>query len=128
MPARVNLASAFVLKGEYARALAAAEDASKLDPADAAAGVAKAVALYLLGDSSGLSTSGAAIELLKGIIERRPDSAAAVYNLATILAERGRAASAHEARQAFLRIESAGSHRRDRATAQADAEDSVRRG
>ncbi len=108
VPARVNLASAFVLKGEYARALAAAEDASKLDPADASAGVAKAVALYLLGDNSGLSTSGAAIELLKGIIERRPDSAAAVYDLAAILAERGRAASAHEARQAFLRIEPAG--------------------
>jgi len=57
-----------------------------------------------------LTTSGAAIELLKGIIERRPDSAAAVYNLAAILAERGRAASAREARQAFLRIETTGPH------------------
>ncbi len=107
-PARLNLAAALILDRQYAQALAAAEEADKLNPAAASAGVARAVALYLLGESSGLSTSGAAIDQLKEIIGRRPGESAAVYNLSTILAERGRAASAHEARQAFLQIEPAG--------------------
>ncbi len=108
VPARVNLCAALVLRGRAARALAAVEEAPPGLSADADLQVGKAVALYLYGRESGIDTGDNAVALLKAVAGRFPGRADVPYNLGTILAERGRAASAREAWEAFLQLEPRG--------------------
>lgn len=108
VPARVNLCAALIQRGRAARALSAVEEAPPgLEP-DADLQVGKAVALYLYGRESGIDTGDNAVALLKDVATRFPGRADVPYNLGTILAERGRAASAREAWEAFLRLEPRG--------------------
>lgn len=108
LPARVNLCAALILRGRAARALSAVEETpSGLDP-DPDLEVVKAVALYLYGRESGIDTGDNAVALLKGVASRAPGRADVLYNLGTVLAERGRAASAREAWEAFLKLEPRG--------------------
>jgi len=108
LPGRINLASALLLAGENARALAVAEEALKLAPEYKQALQVKALALYLYGQQSRIETADFAIPLLAALRERDLRDAGVAYNLAVMLEERGRAAAAREAFGDFLALEQAG--------------------
>jgi len=103
VPAQVNLASAYILTGEYPNAMAAANKAIKLSPGSMGAMNNKAVALYLFGKDSEFDTGGQAVSLLESVPGNE-----ALYNRAIILAESGKEAAAREAMKAFLEVENEG--------------------
>lgn len=108
LPARINLASAFLLGGQNAQALAAAEEALVLAPNDPQALQAKALSLFLYGQQSHIETADFALALLSDLREHHPESAGVAYNLAVLLEERGRTAAAREASTAYLALEASG--------------------
>lgn len=107
-PARLNLASAYILAGEYSKAMGVAEEVLKIDPDNPEALCDKAVALYLFGPGNNLNTADNALDELNRISKKHPQFSNALYNAATILAERGRNAAAEEMRKRFLVIEPSG--------------------
>ena len=111
-PTQVNLASAYILVGEYARAMAAADTALKLSPDNPLAINGKAVALYLFGRSGGLDSADAALSMLREAATRNPEITDSLYNQAAIAAERERDAAAKDAWKAFLAKEPAGPYAR----------------
>ena len=111
-PTQVNLASAYIFAGEYARAMAAADTALKLSPDNPLAVNCKAVALYMFGRLGGLDTTDAALGMLRESASRNPDITDSLYNQAAIAAERERDAAAKDAWKAFLAKEPAGSYTR----------------
>lgn len=108
LPARINLASAFLLGGQNAQALALAEEALALAPNDPQALQAKALSLFLYGQQSHIETADYALALLTDLRSRQPENASVAYNLGVLLEERGRAAASREAFQAYLALEGAG--------------------
>lgn len=112
IPSRLNLASAFIMSGDYAGALKSADEALKLDPSGAEALTVKTVALYLYGVANNLHAADNSITILRDVIRRRPDYPDAFYNLASIQTEIGRNAAAAEGWKAFIRIEPTGLHAR----------------
>lgn len=107
-PARVNLASALLLAGQPARALAAAESALESAPRSVEARIAKALALHLYGADSGIETAGFALDLLQALQREQPDDPTTAYNIAALLDARQRPAAARVAWEAFLGLEPAG--------------------
>jgi len=112
-PTQVNLASAYIFAGEYARAMAAADTALKLSPDNPLAINCKAVALNLFGRLGGLDTTDAALVMLREAAARNPEITDSLYNQATLAAERERDAAAKVAWKAFLAKEPAGPYARD---------------
>ena len=111
-PTQVNLASAYIFAGEYARAMAAADTALKLLPDNPLAINCKAVALNLFGRLGGLDTTDAALVMLREVAARNPEITDSLYNQATLAAERERDVAAKEAWKAFLTKEPGGPYAR----------------
>jgi tetratricopeptide (TPR) repeat protein len=103
--ASVNLASVRILKGDHARALAAAEDALKAEPGSVEARSVKAIAMYLY-DAKDLA--GRALEILRDLRAQRPADRDVAYNLAALLDELERGAAARKAWADFLEMEPRG--------------------
>jgi tetratricopeptide (TPR) repeat protein len=108
LPTQVNLASAYIMAGEYSKAMAASDAALKISPANPLAANCKAVSLYLFGQSSTLDTTDTALALLREAALRNPEVSDSFYNQATMAYERERDAAAKEAWKAFLAKESEG--------------------
>ena len=102
LPTQVNLASACIIAGEYSKAMAAADAALKIAPGDPLAANAKAISLYLYGQSNNLDTADTALTLLREAASRHPELSDSLYNQATMVYERERDAAAKAAWQAFL--------------------------
>ncbi|MFZ4860054.1 MAG: M48 family metalloprotease [Desulfuromonadaceae bacterium] len=111
-PTLVNLASAYIFAGEYARAMAVADTALKLSPDNPLAINGKAVALFLFGRSGGLDSADAALAMLREAATRNPEITDSLYNQAAIAAERERDAAAKDAWKAFLAKEPEGAFAR----------------
>lgn len=110
IPARVNLSSAFILSGEYAKALAAADDALKISPDNMDALNNKAVALYLFGNESNIDSADTSLGILKEISLRYHSSGCSIYNTAAIQEDRGRGVAAKETWRHFLKTEPEGAY------------------
>ena len=108
LPARINLAATYVISGDAADALGAAESALKIEPAQPDALTAKAVALYLVGVSNNTDTTDNALAILREVIRTDPSHAAAWYNLGSIQSERKRNSAALESWKSFVSLEPAG--------------------
>lgn len=102
LPSQINLASAYIMVGEYSKAMAAADAALKISPTNPFAVNCKAVALYLFGQSSALDTTDAALALLTEAAQHNPEVPDSFYNQATMAYERERDAAAKVAWQTFL--------------------------
>jgi tetratricopeptide (TPR) repeat protein len=109
-PAYVNLATALLLAGNGTEALNEANSALKVDPANRAAKLQRAVALYLMGGENDIDTLGAAVDALRRLQQADRGSADVAYNLARILTERDRSAAASESWRRFLELERSGSY------------------
>ncbi len=109
LPARLNLASLLVLSGDGAAALGAAQELKKIDPSSESA-VLEQLAFYMVGEEnpSFHSMMDTALEELRALRKRFPDSALVVYNLGQIETRSGSREDADEAWRNLLRIEPAG--------------------
>jgi tetratricopeptide (TPR) repeat protein len=108
LPARLNLYSTYAIAGKGAQALVVAEEALEIDDQDRRARAARAVALYLYGEQSGLATADSAIEQLEELLREDARDAANAYNRAAILSERGRVQTARDAFSSYLNLEKRG--------------------
>lgn len=108
IPARVNLASALIMKQDYPAAMAACDEALKIQPGNPDALNNKAIALYLFGKASNIDTADTALGILKEISAGNPGFSGAIYNMAYIQADRGRNAAARNSWKAFLEKEPTG--------------------
>lgn len=108
LPARLNLAAAYLVSGDAANALGAAESTLKLEPGQADALTAKAVALYLVGVSNNTDTTDNSLAILREVISTNPSYAAAWYNLGSIQSERQRNSAARESWKTFISLEPVG--------------------
>ena len=110
LPARVNLASALLMAGSAAPALAMADEALKAAPGNPDAVAIRALALYRVGSEAGLDASGTALALLAPLAAGPSPRADALYNMAAIERERERFSVERSHLEAFLKIESNGPH------------------
>jgi tetratricopeptide (TPR) repeat protein len=90
IPARVNLASAYILNGDYSNALATLDQIGKAGQGEQNVLNNKAVALYLFGGSNKIDTTKQALEMLETILRDDPGHPAALYNLGSMLFEQNR--------------------------------------
>jgi tetratricopeptide (TPR) repeat protein len=105
LPARLNLFSVHAVAGKGAQALVEAEGALEIDDEDPRARGARAVALYLYGEQSGLSTADTAIEQLEALQREGERDSTIAYNRAAMLSERRRVQAAREAYTSYLKLE-----------------------
>jgi tetratricopeptide (TPR) repeat protein len=108
LPARLNLFSVQAVAGRGAQALVAAEAALEIDDEDRRARGARAVALYLYGEQSGLSTADTAIDQLEALEREGEWDSTLAYNRAAMLSERRRVQAAREAYSGYLKLEPRG--------------------
>ena len=106
IPARVNLASALILDGDYSRALAVSKEAIKINKDDQHALHNFAVALYLFGRSENIGTTEKAVEILNDILSENPaypHHLNALYNLGAISFEQGKDSKAETVWRKYLK-------------------------
>ena len=106
IPARVNLASALILNGDYSRAIAVSKEAINLKQDDRNALHNFAIALYLFGRKENIGTTEKAVEVLNSIIEEDltyPYNTNALYNLGTIFSEQGKESKAEIVWRKYLK-------------------------
>ena len=106
IPARVNLASALILDGDYSRALAVSKEAIKIKKDDQNALHNFAIALYLFGHTENIRTTEKVVEVLNNIIEEDltyPYHLNALYNLGTIFSEQGKESKAEKVWRKYLK-------------------------
>jgi tetratricopeptide (TPR) repeat protein len=108
LPSRINLSSALVMAGEYAKVMGIVDEVLKNQPENPGAMNNKAIALYLFGKADNIDTADHAIGILKEISAKNPSFSDALYNMASIQSERGRNAAAIETWKRFLKIEPTG--------------------
>lgn len=108
LPARINLSSAWILAGEYPKAIGVIDEILKFHPQKPEALSNKAVALYLFGKANNIDTADQAIAILKEVSDKSPSFSDALYNMAFIQSERGRNAATLETLKRFLRMEPTG--------------------
>jgi len=108
LPARINLSSALIISGEYAKAMSVLDEALKIQPGNPEALCNKAVSLYLFGKVNNIDTGDNVLGLLRDVSERNPSFSDAIYNMASIQSERGRNAAALETWNRFLKVEPTG--------------------
>jgi tetratricopeptide (TPR) repeat protein len=108
LPSRINLSSALVMAGEYAKVMGIVDEVLKNQPENPGAMNNKAIALYLFGKADNIDTADHAIGILKEISAKNPSFSDAFYNMASIQSERGRTAAAIETWKRFLKIEPTG--------------------
>lgn len=104
LPAKVNLASAQILAGDYSRAMANADQALKIEEGYLPAMVTRGVALYLYGNTSGIDMADTALGVLKDAAKTESTYGDALYNIAAILQDRKRPAAAREAWLNYLKV------------------------
>lgn len=90
VPARVNLATSYILIGDYSNALAVLDQAGKIVKDDLNVLNNNAVALYLFGGSKQIDTTKQSLEILRATLRADPDNPTALYNLGSILFEQNR--------------------------------------
>jgi tetratricopeptide (TPR) repeat protein len=105
LAARLNLFSVYAIAGKGAQALVAAEEALEIDDEDLRARGARALALYLYGEQSGLATSDTAIEQLEALGREGEGDSTLAYNRAAMLSERSRVQAARDAYSRYLKLE-----------------------
>ncbi|GFO63261.1 M48 family metalloprotease [Geomonas paludis] len=110
LPARLNLASAAIVAGDNAKALAAVEEALRLQPGKPEALAVKAVALYLFGAANGVDTVQPARSILTGLTASPAPLPDAFYNLAALERERGKADLVPAYLERFLALEGTGGY------------------
>ncbi|NVN99079.1 MAG: tetratricopeptide repeat protein [Geobacteraceae bacterium] len=110
LPSRLNLASAYVMKGNYTLAMATADEALRLRTGDADAASIKAVALYLFGRSSALDSTDAALEILRPFASSNVQHPSALYNMAAIEHDRGRHVEMKTHLESFITQEKSGAY------------------
>jgi tetratricopeptide (TPR) repeat protein len=108
LPPRINLSSALIMSGEFAKAISVIDEAIKIQAGNPEAQGNKAVALYLFGKVNNIDTTDNALGLLREVSEKNPAFSDALYNMASIQSERGRNAAAIETWKRFLKIEPTG--------------------
>jgi tetratricopeptide (TPR) repeat protein len=108
LPARLNLFSVHAIAGRGAQALVVAEGALEVDDGDRRARGARAVALYLYGEQSGLATADSAIEQLEAMEREGEGDSTTAYNRASMLSERRRVQAARDAYSGYLKLEPTG--------------------
>lgn len=113
-PARVNLSSAYIMTGEYAKAKAVLEEALSLKKDDPGILNNLAVARYL--DMANFAAipkeiiAEATIKVLKELAANHPDFPHARYNLGRMLKQAGNESAAREYWEAYLKLEPTGEH------------------
>jgi tetratricopeptide (TPR) repeat protein len=108
LPPRINLSSALIMSGEFAKAISVIDEAIKIQAGNPEALGNKAVALYLFGKVNNIDTTDNALGLLREGSEKNPAFSDALYNMASIQSQRGRNAAAIETWKRFLKIEPTG--------------------
>lgn len=108
LPARINLASAYLLAGRPVKALAAAEDALAIDPGNGDARIVQAAALYRTAAVNGLDAADKALALMLPLASGTAPRSGARYNMAAIERERGQHTRANAHSEAFLKLETVG--------------------
>jgi tetratricopeptide (TPR) repeat protein len=108
LPGRINLSSALIISGEYAKAMSILDEALKIQPGNPEALCNNAVALYLFGKVNNIETGDNALGLLRDVSEKNPSFGDAIYNMASVQSERGRNAAALETWKRFLKVEPTG--------------------
>ena len=106
IPARVNLASALILDGDYSRALAVSKEAIKIKKDDQNALHNFAIALYLFGRTENIRTTEKAVEILNNILYENPAypyHLNALYNLGAIFFEQGKDSKAEKVWRKYLK-------------------------
>jgi tetratricopeptide (TPR) repeat protein len=91
---RCNIAAAFILEGEYARAQAECDHILQTDPKNASALNNKAIAFYYYGKKHDVDTAQKAIQLLHEAHKMYPGHVDILYNLASLKEQRERLAGA----------------------------------
>jgi len=107
IPARVNLASASILSGDYSRALALSKEAIKIKKDDQNAWHNYAIALYLFGRNENIGTTEKAVEILNDILDENPAypyHLNALYNLGTLFFEQGKESKAEKVWRRYLKV------------------------
>jgi tetratricopeptide (TPR) repeat protein len=107
IPARVNLASALILYGDYSRALAVSKEAINIHKDDQNALHNFAIALYLFGRIENIRTTEKAVEILNAILYENPSypyHLNALYNLGTIFFEQGKDSKAEKVWRRYLKV------------------------
>jgi tetratricopeptide (TPR) repeat protein len=113
-PARVNLSSAYIMTGEYAKAKAVLEDAMELKNDDPGILNNLAIARYL--DMANFAAipkeiiAEATIKVLKELAAKHPEFPHARYNLGRMLKQAGNEPDAQEFWRAYLKLEPVGEY------------------
>lgn len=101
LPARLNLATVMLLSGDAASVLDLLKDLKVSAAEQVEVGVARALALYLMGQAPGFEAQRAqAVKELRALATGAPSHVAAAYNLARMLTE----LKEPEAEQAWRRV------------------------
>lgn len=108
IPSRINLASAYIMAGQYSKALSFADETLAIQPDLPQAKNNRAIALYLYGLSNNIDMVDTALTTLNEIASKNPSYSRSIFNTARIQSERGREAGASENWKAFLKIEPTG--------------------
>ncbi len=108
LPARLNLFSVYAIANKGAQALVAAEESVEIDDHDLRARGARALALYLYGEQSGIATADTAIEQLEALQKESELDSTLAFNRAAMLSERRRVQAAREAYSRYLNLEPRG--------------------
>ncbi|MEE8585092.1 MAG: tetratricopeptide repeat protein [Acidobacteriota bacterium] len=111
LPARLNIVSAYLLAGEYEEAFLEAMDAMEAHPGNLRAEWASLLATFADGWESGASgkeLASQAIEEMRALHERFPQSPEIAYNLASMLTTSRRLQEAEPVWGAFLKLEPSG--------------------
>ena len=110
--ARVNLASALIMAGNYSEAISEAEKTLKIRDGYPPAMITRGVALYLNRSAFRRAMADPmtdfALEILKDAAAKDSGSGDALYNIAAILQDQTGAAVAKEAWMAYLKVENRG--------------------
>lgn len=104
-PARLNLSSAYIIKGNAPEALAAADAALNLQPDDPGALCNRAIAVFLVGKTLNTDMAPQSIRILEQITETHPDFAAGFYNLGRLHQEKARPEKAQQEWKRFKTLE-----------------------
>lgn len=108
LPARVNLSSALIMSGDYAKAISVADEALKIRDGYSPALNNRGVALFLFGSASNIDMAETAIDVLRSAGAKDPGCGDSLYNIAAVLKDRKREAAAKDAWLGFLKVEDKG--------------------
>lgn len=103
--AKTNLSAAYILSGDYLKAMSVLDDIFETVPDHHGASNNRAIAEYLFGLSNNINTIDSALKRLKEIPQNHPVYPATLYNRARIQADRKHNAQAQALWESFLTFE-----------------------